>query len=338
MEYLLPLGILDGIIDNDITKIGQEIYGLRVYDYPSAKPLLKEAGVIIAHLSYEESEMVLERDNISFYRLGDFITAWFREKHRQNAIGFLDFIITTKCTLNCKDCMQYIPWRTQNNISAAVLTGDLKALFSQVSFVGEMSIIGGEPFMHTKLEELLKYIGSDFRQKIGSIVITTNGTITPKPSLLEQCRKAGAGISISDYTGTVPPVVYEEQVAELEAAAKKAGVNARRKGWSWLKPGRFDAEEGSEFIACGQSHMQLYRGRLWRCTLMAGGYAAGFCKAREVHDYYKLHRGNSELMRRFLCHRELLREHIGDAMATQTSQCGACWFPKKISVPSAVQE
>ena len=330
--YLAPLGILDGIIDSDITKAGQTINGLTIYDYDTAKPFLKDAGVIIAHFRFEETEAVLERDGIEFYRLGDFITAWYWNSRRENAIGFLDFIITTRCTLNCKDCMQYIPYRPHEDIPLTRLKNDLQKLFSRVSFVGEISIIGGEPFMYENFTELLDYIVQNFSKRVGSVVITTNGTITPDAKLLELCKQTGIRISISDYTNVIPQL--EGQISQLESAAALANVKTERKRWSWSKPGRFDAEDyvksnekDNTSATCGQTHMQLHNGRLWRCTLMAAGNAAGFCDVHSLHDYYDLSHECNETMHRFTS------EH-----SPRTSQCKRCWFPHKIAVPVAIQE
>jgi organic radical activating enzyme len=324
LEYLAPLGILEGIIDNDPNKHGQVICGLEVTSYDSVKPSLNKSGVIIAHFVPKETEEILNRDKILNWRLSEFITEWYWTERQQYAIGFLDFPITTRCTLNCRDCMQYIPYRPKHDIPIETLKQELDALFRNVSFVGEISIIGGEPFLHKQLPDLLEYIRENYRGHIGSLVITTNSTVTPELRVLELCRKIGIFISVSDYSKTLPQL--EDKITKFESVAQEAEVIIERKRWSWSNPGKFDV--ASDLEDCTQMHMQLADGKLWHCTLMAAGYMADFCPADNLLDYYELLHENSNTMRNFLNNSNMME---------RTAQCLKCLYPQGIEIPSAVQ-
>lgn len=324
LAYLAPLGILDGIIDNSPAKQGQHIYGLEVYGYEKIKSLLRASGVIIAHFEPVKTEELLARDSIRSWRLAEFIPMWFQAQKHQNAVGFLDFPITTRCSLNCRDCMQYIPYRKKKDIPLESLKRDLDSLFWHISFVGEMSIIGGEPFLHEQLPELLEYIGDHYRNQIGSLVITTNGTIVPEDWVLDICSRIGVFISISDYSKTLQKL--EGKIENLEFAAQEAGISIERKRWSWTVPGRFDAVNDN--VDCTMSHMQLMAGKLWRCTLMAAGSAAGFCSTSDKYDYFDLLQGKVGAIQEFL---------TIDTLAKKTTQCGKCLSSSGIAVSSAIQ-
>ncbi|MDL2217840.1 radical SAM protein [Christensenellaceae bacterium OttesenSCG-928-M15] len=226
-----------------------------------------------------------------------------------------------RCTLNCRDCMQRVPLRKSKDVPLQVLFDDLEALFQNISFVGEMSIIGGEPLIHRDFEKFLLHLASNYHEKIGSLVITTNGTITPTKDTLELCRNAGIFISISDYGKTLPQIV--PGIEALEQSARDFGVQNERKRWSWSDPGRFDEECGVH--ECELVHMQLYGGRLWRCTLMAAGVLAGLCDAAQNTDYYELLRGEKEALHEFLYAKKT------------TSQCHVCRYPLEVGIESAVQ-
>ena len=324
LEYLLPLGILKGIIDNDHSKQGQVLSGLTISRYDSIKTHLKETGVIIAHFSPRETEQILRRDQITHWRLAEFITTWFWAKKQQHAIGFLDLPITTFCTLSCIDCMQYVTSRPKHDVPFKSLTRELDALFRCVSFVGEMSIIGGEPFLYKQLPDILDYLVDNYRDRIGSLVITTNGTVTPETRTLERCSKANVFISVSDYSEAITHL--GERIAKLELMAKEAGIRIERKRWGWFAPGIFNTD--SDPAECRLSHMQLAEGKLWRCTLMAAGYFAKHCTAISTHDYYDLSYEEGARIHDFLS---------GSNQTERTSQCRKCKFPSEVHIPCARQ-
>jgi organic radical activating enzyme len=326
LKYLKPMGVLDGIIDNDPDKRGQIINGLEIYNYELIKPILIESdtGVIIAYFGSEETEKRLAEDGVQYWKLSDFIPQWYWEKYRRHALGFLDFPITTRCTLNCRDCMQYIPDRVKQNEPLESLVKSLDALFGKVSFIGEISIIGGEPFLHEDLATLINHIYNHYHKKIGSLVITTNGMVLPDLYVLDVCRKTGVYINVSDYSETLPQI--ENIVKKFEVSVKNASVKINKRRWIWVNPGKFNTY--NDVVECTQTHMQLFNKGLWRCTLMAAAASAGICEAREGYDYIDLSLDCSESFKKFL---------QTDITAQRTSQCKKCLYHKSIAIPAAVQ-
>jgi len=324
LKYLKPFGIIEGIIDNDINKHGQILYGLTVKGYDDVKHDIKKSHVIITYFGSEETEELLSRNGVKFWRLSEFISYWFWENRSQNALGFLDFPITTRCSLNCKDCMQYIPYRSKQDIPIIKLKHDLDSLFKCVSFIGEISIIGGEPFLHKHLTELLKYINENYIERIGSLVITTNGTIIPNLHTLNKCYDVDAFISISDYSEALPKM--QETIEELITVARKKNISIERKNWKWVDPGRFDQTD--QKIGCTQTHKQLVDEKIWQCTLMAAGCMANLCTVDSECDYYDLRQVNHIDFHDFINKKTTV---------AYTSQCGKCLYPKKIPIPCAIQ-
>jgi hypothetical protein len=219
--------------------------------------------------------------------------------------------------------MQFIPYRANQDLSLETLKIEMDALFRHISFIGEISIMGGEPFLHKQLSELIYYIGANYRDRIGSLVITTNGTIVPELQVLKLCRDYEIFISVSDYSVALP--LIERDISLLVATAESAGVNIERKSWAWMNPGRFDAEPFWD--GCTQSHMQLFDGKLWQCTLMAAGYSAEFCAANYQSDCFELDNNDSEI-HDFIC---FSREQ-------RTTQCRRCLYPRGITIPDGIQK
>ena len=57
--------------------------------------------------------------------------------------------------------------------------------------------------MYPYVNEVIEYVGKKYRNKIGRLILTTNGTLTPKPNTIELFVKYNLLISISDYTDQV---------------------------------------------------------------------------------------------------------------------------------------
>jgi len=74
--------------------------------------------------------------------------------------------------------------------------------------------------------------------------------------------------------------------------------------------------------------MQLFDGKLWRCTHMAAGCAAGFCNASEGKDYFDLFQEKGASIQNIFS-----ANHLSD----KTSQCKRCLFPQGKVIPTAVQ-
>lgn len=72
----------------------------------------------------------------------------------------MTFIISTRCTLNCKYCGQrlskYAP-ADRIDYSYESVCRDFDNFMSAVDFVGMVSVIGGEPFIHPRLGDIVEH-------------------------------------------------------------------------------------------------------------------------------------------------------------------------------------
>ena len=112
-----------------------------------------------------------------------------------------DYFITSKCTLNCKLCSNYIPYipapfHTPKETSFR----EMEEFFKIWDYAERIELIGGEPLFHPNffdiLQESLKY-----HEQFDKIRITTNGTIVPDEKVFALIRDFHKRIEflIDDY-------------------------------------------------------------------------------------------------------------------------------------------
>ena len=116
----------------------------------------------------------------------------------------VEFVITTKCSLKCRDCVNYIP-TIKNHIfsNCEQLKNDIKSLVDSVDKINNLILIGGEPLLHNNLPELVDFCCKI--KKIKNLWIVSNGTIIPSALLINILKKYRYKIRfwISNYTKNV---------------------------------------------------------------------------------------------------------------------------------------
>ena len=107
-------------------------------------------------------------------------------------------IITTHCSLKCSKCAALIPYfKSPENIDCKDIIRDIKAIENQVDKIYCLEFVGGEPFLHTDLDIMLKYAKKS--DKIGIIEITTNAIVKIPKKVLLELRDSKVLVKISNY-------------------------------------------------------------------------------------------------------------------------------------------
>ena len=114
-----------------------------------------------------------------------------------------DFVITSRCTLNCESCnslMPYFPPKTAYTCTVEGFIQTLDIILKNVTSVRELYIVGGEPLMVKDLHKIVDYLNN--QSKIQYFVIITNATIKPNEKLLKALFNARerSRVLISDYS------------------------------------------------------------------------------------------------------------------------------------------
>ena len=275
INYLSKQFTVSAIIDNGIHNI-DSYNNVPIMIYEKYRELDINKKIIIsasgkANLSIKKS---LEEDGkteyIDFINAVEFITVWNWQFRNKVYLGRLTTSITEKCSLRCKYCMTYMPYfKAPVNYSLEEICEEFDLFFKLVDSVASLYIVGGEPFLHPDLGEIIRYISENFSKKIeGGIVLITNGTIIPNGETIKTFNEYKVKIRISDYSGTVP---YEEKLVKLIKLFDQYGVDYDREVFNeWIDMGRPD-----ENIKIGNSPEEI-RTHMKKCNIAC----AFLCKMR----------------------------------------------------------
>lgn len=111
------------------------------------------------------------------------------------------FAISQKCTLQCTHCGQYINHYAAEervNFPLERILTDINRIFDAVDAIGYVSIIGGEPFLHPNINEIVGAILA--KSNFGVLGITTNGICEISDENIACIRNKRTRIIFSDYT------------------------------------------------------------------------------------------------------------------------------------------
>lgn len=111
------------------------------------------------------------------------------------------FIVSRKCTLNCIHCGQKLksyPKEKVVDFPLERIKQDIDIFLDAIDAIGMISIIGGEPFVHPNIIEIVKYCLT--KKNFGALNITTNGICKITSDMLNEIKNERVKISFSDYT------------------------------------------------------------------------------------------------------------------------------------------
>lgn len=112
-------------------------------------------------------------------------------------------ILALRCNLRCKFCATYsTDYKDREDFSYEMLSESIDNYFSIIDEVKDFTITGGEPLLHKDLADILRKIFGH-SEKIGRVMILTNGTIVFNNEVLELLseNRDKCQIDISNYEG-----------------------------------------------------------------------------------------------------------------------------------------
>lgn len=193
-------------------------------------------GDIISPYSiiYASQIKVLKR-KIDSSKLANAIQS-FSVKHEDTCkLPHLDICVTSKCSLNCKNCSALIPYRKPGvDADRIEIVKATKKLFSVIDGVRWLQLFGGEPLLYKDLLYVAEQISKIDNAIIISIV--TNGTILPTKELLSELSRYVSIIFISNYG------VLSTKLKEFVELCDKVGIVTNVTDFSkqpWIEMGNF---------------------------------------------------------------------------------------------------
>lgn len=144
------------------------------------------------------------------------------------SIHVLEFIVSHRCTLDCVHCGQFVGVikrrKPENSIDYPLerIKKDIDICMENIDAVGTFSIIGGEPFIHPDIFEIIEHCLT--KKNVAIISITTNGICNMPLQKLKNIRDPRIKINFSNYTAALDEKkkrLFEENVEKV----KEAGLN-----------------------------------------------------------------------------------------------------------------
>lgn len=242
-------------------------------------------------------------------------------------------LVTERCNLACQDCAAFVPQnKDPKSFSAVDLIEDVKKYASAFEFVYRVCIMGGEPFLHKEISQIIEEIS-----KINNILfidIATNGTVIPQSKLLDVIKENAIGVEISDYGNASRKMNEFFRVCE-EKQIVFYHQDYSKSSWGELglitKQNRDAADSSSVFLRCLDSigiRNHIVDNKLHRCL-----FSAMVHRLRLVPD------DKTDYVELQVDHTPSLVSDIRDLTfrTKPLSACDFCKGPDRSFVPAGIQ-
>ena len=185
----------------------------------------------------------------------------------------IEFAITTKCTLRCKHCCNYIPEITADEHCITNIDDfkkQLTNLLKAVNNIHNLILIGGEPLLVKNLHEYLEFACTS--RQVKNVWIVTNGTLLMKSELMETIKKYHNKVTVwlSNYSGNtalLPRLKHEEILNQI----KQTGADydyIKDLNWSYtseINTIKLRDDSKAYFNICGNNCVSVFGGKIYVC-------------------------------------------------------------------------
>ncbi|MCI9633024.1 MAG: radical SAM protein [Ruminococcus sp.] len=263
------------LIDNGCCK--ESVYGLNVLNLKQAVTYLREKNlkVVVTTVFYSYKKIKQEMESLGFIENRDFCILerfaeeWNLRWRNKCVLSKIDTVITSRCTLRCKNCNLFISHApVQCDIDLKRLKKNFDIFFESVDYVYEYTLLGGEPLLHKSIAEIISYLGNRYGKRIGRINLISNGTVIPSNDVIDLLKKYHVTIHISDYTCSVD---YKEILAKLQKKFLANDIeyyvipNNTWKDVIYPREGFQTDNPRRHMLLCGHSTHSVADGRLYWC-------------------------------------------------------------------------
>lgn len=210
-------------------------------------------------------------------------------------LKYIEIPITTKCTLNCKECGNLIQYYQEPyHISAEELICDIRKLSRLTKGILWLRILGGEPLLHPELEYIVRQILKI--ENIKNIQIVTNGTLLLDKSMVRLLRGNNRiSIDISNYEEK--SVKREKLIEQLEKNHINYIAQKERTLWTAQADCTYrnrNQEQIRNILAkCNMDCISMLKGEIHLCPRSSHGMDLGivpnnrleYCDLRQKKPY-----------------------------------------------------
>jgi hypothetical protein len=216
------------------------------------------------------------------------------EVWRSRTFNWFGYLISQKCTLKCRHCCESIPYLPNSGfVPCDMVIKDIQKVAESCEFLKFVYFIGGEPFLHPEIEEILTRLLKV--ENIGYIKSFTNGTIIPSDSLCEILKNPRFMLTVSNYerilTGTL-----KERFFTTRRKLEERGIHyVYNPQLEWRDFSSFEPYEDpihslkDRYENCSLSHYRrLHKGILYHCAHQYAGIQLGKLM-QHSHECVKIH-------------------------------------------------
>lgn len=279
LKKLMDFFEIPFVIDNN-TLLQNNDSNIRIITFDDARELINGRKIVILTLEQAYSSIKQELINNGLVEDKDFtifsrfIGEYFLKNEDKLYLSKLDTIITSRCTLKCPHCAGFIPYcRNQKDISYEELCKNFDAVFSIVDYVVEYSLLGGEPLIHGELIRIIDYLKENYKDKIGKLVLISNGNVNLSEDVLLCLKKNNVQLAISNYTSSVDySKRYNDMLRKLDNNGIVYTINEEL---VWKDPGYpdnpadiRDCNVRKHMKMCGHTCYSSQNGKLYYCDAM----------------------------------------------------------------------
>ena len=215
--------------------------------------------------------------------------------HKQKVHIFqTDVLVTEKCNLACSFCNMFIPhYELPKHRDTQTILNDIDLYFNLVDYVSIFHLVGGEPFLHPNIKDVIEYILEKYSDKIDKFIITTNGTVLPKEEILEVLKNNNVILSVSNYSNKLEKL--KSKVDRVLGTYQEKNINHYvRNNIEWydfgdlrIKNNMSEEELINHFDSCTAPFRGLNDGKFYYCHLNTSAVLTKLFSPNE-NDYVNL--------------------------------------------------
>jgi organic radical activating enzyme len=253
----------------------------------------------------KDYKIYLEEHSIKHTWYKNIAAIWPYEYLNKVHIFQSDVLVTEKCNLNCSHCNMFIPhFEIPKHRELDTMISDIDSYFNMVDYVSVFHLVGGEPFLHPQIQDVIQHILSNYADKIDKFIITTNGSIAPKPSTIELLKNNDVILSISNYSDKLQKL--KSKVERVIDIYKSNGIKHYvRNEIEWYDFGDLRVKNNlptdkliKHFDSCTAPFRGLNDGKFYYCHLNTGAVLTKLFPL-DKNDYVEIDKISKEDLLKF---------------------------------------
>ncbi len=266
----------------------------------------KQGDVIVTTDEFRKDYQVyLDEHKIKHTWYKNIASTWPYEYLNKVHIFQSDVLVTERCNLNCSHCNMFIPhFEMPKHRELNTMIKDIDSYFNIVDYVSVFHLVGGEPFLHPQIQDVIQHILSNYIHKIDKFIITTNGSIAPKPSTIELLKSSNVILSVSNYSDKLQKL--KTKVEKVIDIYKTNGIKHYvRNEIEWYDFGDLRVKKNlptdkliKHFDSCTAPFRGLNDGKFYYCHLNTGAVLTKLFPL-DKNDYVEIDKISKEDLLKF---------------------------------------